>query len=128
VGFISDIAKKQLFLGSAASLIIPSIFAEPFGMVAIESLACATPVICLDSGALPEIINDKIDGLVVKKSFDNKKLDTDKVINNLVSAIGQINGIDRKTCRKTFVSRFTSKRMCEEYKSIYSRLLQSSRE
>jgi glycosyltransferase involved in cell wall biosynthesis len=126
VGFISDIKQKQLFLSSATALIIPSIFAEPFGMVAIEALACATPVICLDSGALPEIINNKIDGIVIKKPFADRKLDTDKVVNKLASAIEQISIIDRKTCRKTFVSRFTAKRMCEEYESIYKRILQNN--
>ena len=61
-----------------------------------------------------------------KKPFADRKLDTDKVVNKLASAIEQISIIDRKTCRKTFVSRFTAKRMCEEYESIYKRILQNN--
>jgi glycosyltransferase involved in cell wall biosynthesis len=35
---------------------------EPFGLVAIEALACGTPVIARRIGALPEIVRDGIDG------------------------------------------------------------------
>jgi glycosyltransferase involved in cell wall biosynthesis len=125
VGFIDNPSDKQSFLGSATALIVPSIFAEPFGMVAIEALACATPVICLDSGALPEIINHGVDGLVVKKSLVNNKPKSAKIISDLSQAIGQISKINRQTCRDTFMTRFTAKRMCEEYKAIYSRLLEN---
>jgi glycosyltransferase involved in cell wall biosynthesis len=122
VGFISDIAAKQSFLANATALLIPSIFSEPFGMVAIEALACATPVICLDSGALPEIISNQKNGFVIKKHYQKSKLDTDKIINDYVSAIELIESIDRKRCRTTFMKRFTAERMCLEYKLIYEKL------
>ena len=41
---------------------MPGSWPEPFGLVAIEALACGTPVIARRVGALPEIIRDGIDG------------------------------------------------------------------
>ena len=37
---------------------------EPFGLVAIESLACGTPVVATNAGGLPDFINDKVGQLV----------------------------------------------------------------
>ena len=41
---------------------MPGAWPEPFGLVAIEALACGTPVIARRIGALPEIIRDGVDG------------------------------------------------------------------
>ncbi len=37
---------------------------EPFGLVAIEALACGTPVVATNAGGLPDFINDKVGALV----------------------------------------------------------------
>jgi glycosyltransferase involved in cell wall biosynthesis len=117
VGFIKDTADKNGFLGNAKALIVPSRFEEPFGMVLIEALASGTPVIGLDSGAIPEIINDK-NGILVEK--DNSELVT---IERLADAIGQIAKINRQTCRQDFEARFTSNHMCQNYANTYVNLL-----
>ena len=41
---------------------MPGSWPEPFGLVAIEALACGTPVVARRIGALPEIIRDGVDG------------------------------------------------------------------
>nr|AIA15157.1 Glycosyl transferases group 1 [uncultured bacterium] len=58
VGFLASNQRKRAFLANARVLFAPSLFEEPFGMVMIEALACGTPVIGLDSGAVPEVIRD----------------------------------------------------------------------
>ena len=47
------------------TLVIPSQWEEPFGLVMIESMACGTPVIGLRRGAVPEVIVDGKTGFVV---------------------------------------------------------------
>ena len=44
--------------------IVPSIWSEPFGMVAVEACAYSKPVIASRMGGLPEIIQDQLNGLL----------------------------------------------------------------
>jgi glycosyltransferase involved in cell wall biosynthesis len=52
VGWVDPMA----FLGSIDALVVPSVWAEPFGLVAIEAMAAAVPLVVTDAGALPEIV------------------------------------------------------------------------
>ena len=75
---ISVDVKNVVFLGpksvqetaremqSCTVLVLPSLaHAESFGMVLIEAMACAKPVVGTRIGGIPEVIRDGIDGLVV---------------------------------------------------------------
>lgn len=126
VGFLSKNEQLQEFLSKAKALIIPSIFEEPFGMVMIEALACGTPLIGLDSGAIPEVILNNQNGILVKKVFDANLLNEQKTAENLSRAISKIYKIDRKACRADFEKRFTLNRMCEEHEAIYKHIITNS--
>ena len=54
VGPVGGKAKQEL-LSKAYCVLFPSIWNEPFGLVPIEALACGTPVLSLNYGAVPEI-------------------------------------------------------------------------
>ncbi|HSX32022.1 MAG TPA: glycosyltransferase [Candidatus Saccharimonadales bacterium] len=116
-GFLDTDAKKQSFLGNAAALLVPSVFEEPFGMVAIEALACGTPVIGLDSGALPELITDGQTGFIAKKGTNDTATAT-----GLAALLGKVHTINRQACRNDFEARFTLERMCAEHLEIYKKL------
>ncbi|HSX35094.1 MAG TPA: glycosyltransferase [Candidatus Saccharimonadales bacterium] len=117
-GFIQGDTAKQTFLGNARALIMPSIFDEPFGMVAIEALACGTPVIGLNSGAIPEIIENGVNGFLVEKH------ESDEVIaSDIAAAIGRVPEIDRAACRQSFEAKFTLERMCAEHLAAYQTTL-----
>jgi len=53
---------------------------ESFGMVLIEAMACKVPVIGSSVGGIPEIIEDKVDGLLVKPDDVNSLLNALKLI------------------------------------------------
>lgn len=114
VGFVNDDSTKQQLLANARAVLVPSTFEEPFGMVLIEALACGTPVIGLDSGAIPEVVKNGETGLVVAKGNGRATGDI------LADAIENIYAINRQMCRQDFEDRFTLERMCAEHFSVYA--------
>lgn len=124
VGFVRTVEEKQAFLGGARALVVPSIFEEPFGMVMIEALACGTPVIGLDSGAIPEVIQNKAVGVVVGKVIDEEgKLDEAATTSKLADALGMIAQFDRSACRRVFEERFTLEHMAAAHKTVYEEVV-----
>lgn len=117
LGFVGDKPSKRQLLANARALLVPSIFEEPFGMVVIEALACGTPVIGLDSGAIPEIINNARTGFTIAKQPDEQ--DTIKLMSE---SLGRLDTINRADCRNSFAERFTIDRMCGDHLELYKRL------
>jgi D-inositol-3-phosphate glycosyltransferase len=54
----------QYYYSSAEMLVMPSNY-ESFGMVALESMACGTPVIATQVGGLQHLVQDKETGFIV---------------------------------------------------------------
>lgn len=61
VGFIDD-AELQRYYAAADLAVVPSLY-EPFGMVALETMASGTPCIAADTGGLRELIVHEATGL-----------------------------------------------------------------
>jgi glycosyltransferase involved in cell wall biosynthesis len=49
----------------AAVAVVPSQWDEPYGMVAVEALTAGLPVVASRVGALPELVTDGVDGVLV---------------------------------------------------------------
>lgn len=66
ITFLGKIDQEDLAIYySAADLVIfPSLNEEGFGRVIIESLACSTPVIASNKGAIPEVIDKTVGKLI----------------------------------------------------------------
>jgi len=58
-----DVSQLRGLYSTANVCVMPS-RREPFGLVAIEALACGTPVIATNQGGLPDIINNDVGALV----------------------------------------------------------------
>jgi glycosyltransferase involved in cell wall biosynthesis len=113
IGEIGD-AEKAEFLGNASALLFPIDWAEPFGLVMIEAMACGTPVVAWNRGSVPEVVDPGVTGFVVDS------------IEEAVSAVSLIGNLDRRRIREVFDQRFTAERMARDYVAIYRRLLESS--
>jgi len=112
VHFIGEIGDRQknAFFGSAAALLFPIDWPEPFGLVMIEAMACGTPVIAFPRGSVPEIIEHGVTGFIVES------------VDEAVDAIAQLPTFDRRRCRERFEQRFTARRMARDYLELYNRL------
>jgi glycosyltransferase involved in cell wall biosynthesis len=117
VEFIGEIHERQKaeFLGNARALVFPIDWPEPFGLTMIEAMACGTPVLAFNCGAVPEIIEAGITGVVV---------DT---MEQAIEALPRTIELDRKMIRQRFEQRFSGARMAEDYVAVYRSLLDSSR-
>ncbi|SFU01209.1 glycosyltransferase family 4 protein [Mesorhizobium sp. YR577] len=110
VGEISE-DRKSAFLGNAAGLLFPIDWPEPFGLAVIEAMACGTPVIAWNCGAMPEIVDNGVTGFIVDS------------IEEAVASMPQLLQLDRREVRRTFERRFSAERMARDYVSAYARLL-----
>ena len=113
VGEVAGTDKANLLRGAAA-LVFPIDWAEPFGLVMIEAMACGTPVVAYGSGSVPEVIDDGVSGFIVDS------------IEESVDAIQRLGELDRRRVRARFEERFTVERMTRDYVALYQRLLDES--
>jgi glycosyltransferase involved in cell wall biosynthesis len=113
VEFIGEVGgeRKNDFLRGASALLFPIDWAEPFGLVMIEALACGTPVIAWRNGSVPEIIKHGVTGFVVDS------------VNEATACVGRISEIERAACRRAFEERFDSRRMALDYVRVYRGLI-----
>ena len=113
VEFIGEINERQKidFLGEARALLFPIDWPEPFGLVMIEAMACGTPVLAFRAGAVPEVIDEGVTGLIV---------DT---LEEAVAALPHVLALDRASVRRRFDERFSARRMALDYVSVYESLL-----
>lgn len=108
VGEVAPAVRDPLFAGAKATLMLGD-WPEPFGLVAIESLATGTPVIARRRGALPEIVVDGIDGFLVDDPGDAD------------AAVAMASQLDRRQIRTRALCRFSDARMVDEYIALYRR-------
>jgi glycosyltransferase involved in cell wall biosynthesis len=65
VTFLGRRDDVQEIVRHAQLTVVPSVWDEAFGLAAAESMAAGVPVIASNVGALPEIVDDKVTGLLV---------------------------------------------------------------
>lgn len=53
---------RSTYLANARAVLMPTVFTEPFGGVAVEAMLCGTPVLSVVYGAFTETIEDRVTG------------------------------------------------------------------
>jgi glycosyltransferase involved in cell wall biosynthesis len=92
---------------------------EPFGKAVIEAMACGKPVITTNVGGPSEIIQDKLDGILVPPS------NPEAIAKQITRLIGNKDERRRlgERARETAVNRFSWSTIAEKYHQLYSELL-----
>ena len=110
VGEVGGVEKQRLF-ADAAALLMPIRWAEPFGMVMIEAMACGTPVIAFPEGAAGEIVTDGGCGFLVDDE------------DGMVAAVARLPEIDPAACREHVRRAYDVTVVARAYEEAYRRVI-----
>lgn len=108
-------AKVRLY-GGARALLYPVLAGEPFGLVLVEAMACGTPVAAFDRGAVREIVDDHVTGLVFSD------------VDAMTAGLEQVLALNRGRVRARAVEKFGIDRMTDEYVAVYRRVVETHRD
>lgn len=115
VSFLGALDRERLWelMAGAAAILCPVHWDEPFGLVACEAQAAGAPVIGYARGGLREVVVDGVTGRLVPKG------DLDAA----VSAVAQLESLDRAACRDRALRHFSLAAMLDAYESYYAEIL-----
>jgi glycosyltransferase involved in cell wall biosynthesis len=103
-------AGKRRFLTAAQCVVIPSLAPETSSLVAMEAMACGTPVVAFRAGALPDIVAHGRTGFLVDGPEE------------MAAAMLETATLDSETCRQEARARFSKDRMTTAYLDLYARI------
>lgn len=107
----ADAVRKRQLLSRARALLFPVQWDEPFGMVMIEAMACGTPVVALRRGSVPEVVADRVSGVVADGPDE------------LPAAIRAAARLNPAACRRHAREHFDLPVMAAGYERVYREVL-----
>jgi len=115
VGEVTGQAKWDLIAG-ARCLLFPIQWAEPFGLVMIEAMACGTPVVATRWGSVEEVVSHGVSGWIADDFA------------GLLEGVERCRHASARACRQWVEQQFSSRAMVEGYLSVYARVVRTRAE
>jgi glycosyltransferase involved in cell wall biosynthesis len=110
IGPVNDIQKNEL-LGQAYAFLMPILWNEPFGIVMAEALACGTPVIGMDRGSVPEVVEEGVNGYRCQ------------TVEDMILAVGKVADLSRLASRRIAEEKFSDQAIVVQYEALYQNLI-----
>ena len=114
LGWLSS-AELSVEMAKAACLVVPSMCYESFGVVVIEAFARGLPVIASRIGALPELVEDGVTGLLFEPgNAEELAAKARQLLENPAEAVRMGNN-----AREVYAARYTPEKNYPQLLSIY---------
>jgi glycosyltransferase involved in cell wall biosynthesis len=107
--------RKMTFISEAKALLFPIDWDEPFGMAVIEALACGTPVIAMNRGAMPEIIQHGYNGFLANNEQE------------FAEYMRRVDEINPEDCRQSVEEFFSADAMAKAYVERYKEAIRRTK-
>jgi glycosyltransferase involved in cell wall biosynthesis len=108
---IVDAKRRGELMSKARCLIMPTLYIEPFGNVAVEAQACGTPVLTVPWGAMVETVIEGVTGYHCQ------------MLQEFVSGIEKCKTLDPHAIRQSAIDRYSLPVIAKRYESHFSRLM-----
>lgn len=105
---VVDNARKNELLGSAAAMLLPVEWFEPFPVVLPEAFACGTPILAFPGGGVPEGIEAGVTGWLCRSAVE------------MAALVERIPELSRAACRRIAQGRFSDDAIARAYLDIYA--------
>ena len=107
--------QKVALLRNARALLVTSTAEETSSLVAMEAMACGTPVIAMRRRAFPEIVAQGETGFIVDDLYE------------MAEAVAEVSKTDPAACRRRVEGLFSAPRMADNYAKLYQRIIAAHR-
>ena len=114
-GFVRGMERDKL-MGGARALLYPIQYAESFGLVLVEAMLCGTPIAAMQTGAVPEIVEEGVSGFTAANPDE------------FGAAISKCFSLERRVIRERAEKRFSPEQMARDYVAVYSKVLRRTGE
>ncbi len=96
---------------------------ESFGLAALEAMACGVPVLASDTGGLPELVTNELDGYLLPVG------DVAGMVEKAISILKNDQRLKdmKKAARQTAVERFSEELLVPQYEEYYLRVIAGKR-
>jgi len=117
LGYIAD-SEQLIETYSAADVFATASLAETFGMTVLEAMACGTPVVAFNAGAIPEVLSKDCGILVPAGDVEKFGKALEKLIVN--DELREDLGLN---CRRRAEQKYSLEKITDEYLKTYKEVL-----
>ena len=120
-GFVDDATRNRLYK-CADIAVVPSLY-EPFGITALEAMACGVPVVVSDTGGLGEVVRHGITGMKALTA------NPESLADNILTLLGddKLRERIREAALRDVRERFNWELIADKTKAVYDEVMAAYR-